>query len=70
MASTTGAKVAIVDLEKTTSRESHTNEPPPELLANEADAELLFKLEIQNYNSADRIQPSLATSRNSAVTSP
>lgn len=31
------------DLEKTVSRRSHTNDPPEELLASEADAELLGK---------------------------
>ena len=46
MASTTGVeKYAGLqpDLEKTTSRKSHSNVPPPELLADDADAELLGK---------------------------
>jgi hypothetical protein len=46
MASTTGAeKYAGLqpDLEKTTSRKSHSNVPPPELLSDDADAELLGK---------------------------
>ena len=42
MASTT-ATDAPPDLEKTVSRRSHTNVPPEELLASEADAELLGK---------------------------
>ncbi|PMD29001.1 gaba permease [Hyaloscypha variabilis F] len=43
MATTTGAGVQP-DLEKTVSRRSHTNAPPEELLASDADAELLAKL--------------------------
>jgi hypothetical protein len=42
MASTT-ATDAPLDLEETVSRRSHTNVPPEELLASEADAELLGK---------------------------
>jgi hypothetical protein len=42
MATTTGAGVQP-DLEKTVSRRSHTNAPPEELLASDADAELLGK---------------------------
>lgn len=41
MASTTGA--IPVDLEKTMSKRSHTDVPPPELLASDADTELLGK---------------------------
>ncbi|KAE9370025.1 gaba permease [Stipitochalara longipes BDJ] len=41
---TTTATGAQPDLEKTVSRRSHTNVPPEELLASEADAELLAKL--------------------------
>ncbi|KAN0106879.1 gaba permease [Hyaloscypha variabilis] len=43
MVTTTGAGVQP-DLEKTVSRRSHTNAPPEELLASDADAELLAKL--------------------------
>jgi amino acid permease len=42
MATTTASRVQP-DLEKTVSRRSHTNVPPEELLASEADAELLGK---------------------------
>jgi hypothetical protein len=42
MATTTASGVQP-DLEKTVSRRSHTNVPPEELLASEADAELLGK---------------------------
>jgi hypothetical protein len=42
MAATTATGVQP-DLEKTVSRRSHTNVPPEELLASEADTELLGK---------------------------
>ena len=42
MATTTATGVQP-DLEKTVSKRSHTNVPPEELLANEADTELLGK---------------------------
>jgi hypothetical protein len=46
MASTTGAEAGVpADLEKTTRIPSHSHVPPPELLANEADADLLGKQE-------------------------
>ncbi|PMD59471.1 gaba permease [Hyaloscypha bicolor E] len=41
---TTGGTGVQPDLEKTVSRRSHSNVPPQELLANEADTELLAKL--------------------------
>lgn len=41
------------DLEKTVSRRSHSNVPPPELLADEADAELLG--ESENVHNVCRI---------------
>jgi hypothetical protein len=47
---TTTATGPHSDLEKTTNRRSHINDPPPELLASDADAELLGKqLEDMKY---------------------